>query len=335
MPKLFLRGKRAALNDPRGNLIYEYLRLVREVRPDHFVLENVANLATAALRHRPIAERPGKHWSLKRYDQGGTGNSEVQALEPDERASSALRQILCDVNDLGYGVTFGVLNAADYGASQNRMRLFMIGSRDGKTPFLPEATHGNKPGLRSYRTVRDAISHLAHEPGPHSSYTEAVRRFFELVPTGGNWRDLPVELQREAMGGSFESGGGKTGFYRRLNWDLPAPTITGRANRKGSALCHPDQVRPLSVSECAALQGFPPEWQFSGSMNAQYKQVGNAVPISLASAVAHAVLKVRAENQPLQYGSDSEELLDSALRTLRATARNKKSRSRQPALMLD
>ena len=58
-------GKRTSLSDPRGNLIYEYLRLIGEVKPRYFVLENVANLTTAALRHRPIADRPGQHWSLK------------------------------------------------------------------------------------------------------------------------------------------------------------------------------------------------------------------------------------------------------------------------------
>ena len=57
-------GNRAALNDPRGNAIFEYLRLVSEVRPKTFVLENVANLVTAAVRHRPIADRPGQSWNL-------------------------------------------------------------------------------------------------------------------------------------------------------------------------------------------------------------------------------------------------------------------------------
>ena len=60
-------GKRAALSDPRGNLIYTYLRLVDQVRPRHFLLENVANLVTAAIRHRPIAHRPGKKWNLSSY----------------------------------------------------------------------------------------------------------------------------------------------------------------------------------------------------------------------------------------------------------------------------
>jgi len=84
---------------------------------------------------------------------------------------------------------------------------------------------------------------------------------------------------------SYVAGGGKMGFFRRLAWDEPSPTITGRSNRKGSALCHPEQSRPLSVHECARLQGFPDDWHFVGSAAAQYQQIGNAVPVALGMAV--------------------------------------------------
>ena len=107
-------GKRAALSDPRGNLIYEYFRLIGEVRPRYFVLENVANLTTAALRHRPIAERPGKHWSLKRY--AGTLNraeGDVRALDDDELSGSALRQIIPPASQLA-GRTIGTDTMAGF-----------------------------------------------------------------------------------------------------------------------------------------------------------------------------------------------------------------------------
>jgi DNA (cytosine-5)-methyltransferase 1 len=247
-------GKRAALTDPRGNLIYEYLRLIAEIKPRYFILENVANIATAALRHRPISQRPGRHWSLKKYsDPDVNDGGGALPLEVDEMASSAIRQILRDVKLLRYNTVFGILNSADFGAPQRRLRFLMIGCRDHPTLELPSPTHGDQfSDLRPYSVIRDSIADLEHTPGSHSEYTDRVKRFFALVPPGGNWRSLPVDLQQEALGKlSYAAGGGKTGFYRRLAWDEPAPTITGRANRKGSALCHPAQDRPLSVRECA------------------------------------------------------------------------------------
>ena len=319
-------GKRAALSDPRGNLIYEYFRIIAEVGPRYFVLENVANLTTAALKHRPIAERPGKHWSLKRY--AGTCNREmdgVQALTEDELSGSAIKQITHDATSLGYHISFKVVDAADYGAPQHRLRFIMLGSRDRPPPQMPDATHG--VGGLPFKTVRDAIWHLRENPGAHSSYTDAVRKYFELVPEGGNWRSLPTDLQEKALGGSFQAGGGKTGFYRRLSWGRPAPTITGRANRKGSALCHPEAVRPISVLEAAAIQGFLPDWQFTGAMNTQYMQVGNAVPVQLGTAVGQAIAEHdrRRKKEPATQ-PDVEKMIEVAVARLRASARNNSTR---------
>jgi len=329
-------GKRAGLSDPRGNLIYEYLRLIKDVRPQYFVFENVANLTTAALRHRKIEDRPGKHWNLKRYaDARFQANSEVPALEADELSGSAIRQLLQDIDALGYTVNFGVLDSADYGAPQHRLRFVMLAARDAAAPLLPSPSHGNRGlALKPFVTVRDAIEDLRKNPGPHSKYTVEVREYFSLVPEGGNWRSLPTKLHKEALGGAYESGGGKTGFYRRLHWDRPAPTIIGRANRKGSALCHPEFVRPLSVRECARLQGFPDEWSFAGALNRQYMQVGNAVPIPLGHAVAAKfrtdALKEQKKN--VLHPIDSDLMLENAVYRLRASARNKKSVNLGPTL---
>ncbi|MFM0301434.1 DNA cytosine methyltransferase [Paraburkholderia sediminicola] len=318
-------GKRSALSDRRGNLVYEYLRLIDEVRPKYFIFENVANFTTAALQHRPIAERPGQHWSLKRYE-GATAVAEdgCAPMMENELSGSAIREVLEVVRQLDYHVNFGVLDSADYGAPQHRLRFVMVGSRDRPAPKLPKATHGLEgTDLQSFQTVRDAIWHLRADPGPGSLYTDAVRRFFALVPEGKNWRALPEALKREAMGGSYEAGGGKTGFYRRLAWDRPAPTITGRANRKGSALCHPEEVRPLSTLECAAIQGFPPSWEFSGSMNTQYQQIGNAVPVELGAALGLAIKNHRPARSTV-IRSNYDEMLEIAVKRLRSAARNKR-----------
>lgn len=333
-------GKRAGLSDPRGNLIYVYLKLIEEIRPRFFVLENVANITTAALRHRPIAERPGKKWNLSSYN-GRTDKKDgnVSPMEDDELSGSAIRQIIRDVTTLGYQISFAVVDSADYGAPQHRFRFIMLGSREGPAPVMPTPTHGElSDGRMPVRTVRNAIYDLRNHPGPHSEYTPDVARYFALVPPGGNWRHLPKDLQRVALGeASHAAGGGKTGFFRRLSWDTPSPTLTGRANRKGSAMCHPEALRPLSVKECARLQGFPDDWAFCGSMNRQYLQIGNAVPVQLGAAIGRAVLDVVDGPKLAKSEFDHEQALDIAVKRLRATARNKrpktdKRRSDQPSL---
>ncbi len=321
-------GRRAALSDPRGNLIYEYLRLVGEVRPRYFILENVANIVTAAVRHRPIALRPGQHWSLKRYSADGTSAGGF-TLDADELSGTAIQQLLDDIEvRLGYDFAFGILDAAEHGSPQHRLRFVLYGSREGPPPPLPASTHG--PGLLPFRTVRDALSGLEGPPGPHSEYTPEVRRLFQLVPPGGNWRALPEGLKREALGGAWEAGGGKTGFFRRLSWDAPSPTVTGRANRKASGLCHPTADRPLSVRECAALQGFPASWLFTGAMNRQYLQIGNAVPVELGRAAAQP-FACPAAARPAS-SPDRNAMLKAALHKLRSAARNKKVRAEQLSL---
>jgi DNA (cytosine-5)-methyltransferase 1 len=305
-------GKRAALSDPRGNLIYEYLRLISEIRPQYFVLENVGNLATAALRHRPIKDRPGQHWNLKKYQHD-------DGLDEDEKSGSAIRQILADVEALDYGVSFGVLDSADFGAAQHRLRFVMIGSRDGLPLAMPTPTNGPDAGHQRFATLNDTIYDLRLSPGPHSQYTPEFARLFDLIAPGKNWRSLPPDLQKVALGGAFKSGGGKTGFFRRLSWDKPAPTITGKANRKASAICHPEFTRPLSVYECARIQGFPDAWKFHGAMNTQYLQIGNAVPIALGKAIGSAISK----SMPRKNSFTAQVQLEVALRKLRAAARNK------------
>jgi DNA (cytosine-5)-methyltransferase 1 len=334
-------GKRAGLSDPRGNLIYVYLKLINEVRPQYFVLENVANIVTAALKHRPIAQRPGKKWNLSGYsEKKDRSDISVASMEPEELSGSAIRQIISDVTALGYHLSFSVVDSAEHGAAQHRYRFIMFGSRDSGAPVIPSATNGDKSSREPpWKTVRDAIHNLRLNPGPHSEYSPRVARFFEMVPPGGNWRHLPKDLQLEALGeASYAAGGGKTGFYRRLSWDLPSPTITGRANRKGSALCHPEAVRPLSVKECARIQGFPDDWTLLGSMNRQYMQVGNAVPVSLGKAIGRAVLAAAtgSTHPASQTSFDLDQALMDAVNKLRATARNKrptkKDRDDEPTL---
>jgi DNA (cytosine-5)-methyltransferase 1 len=332
-------GKRSALSDPRGNLIYTYLRLVEQVRPKYFILENVAQLVTAAIRHRPISERPGKVWNLSSFHKSRTqGDHSVPAMEADELSGSAIRQIFFDMKDLGYALNFAVLDSADFGAAQHRYRFIMFGAREGGPIALPAITHGpHSPSGRPWRTLRHAIFDLRENPGDHSEYTPDMAKYFSLIQPGANWRSLPEPMQREALGAAaYAAGGGKTGFFRRLSWDAPSPTITGRSNRKASAICHPDVVRPLSVHESARVQGFPDDWWFSGSMSSQYMQIGNAVPIHLGTAVGMALVEHEQARSVDGVGfvNDVESLLAKAADRLRGTARNKRGSNPKQWLLL-
>jgi DNA (cytosine-5)-methyltransferase 1 len=327
-------GKRAGLNDCRGNLILEYFRFVKELRPQAFVFENVGNLLTAALLHRPIHLRPGKHWNLARYARDNIVSDDADELSADEQSGTAFKYLLTEIYALGYSITFGILNSADYGAPQKRVRFCMLGFRDVGAIGLPSATHGEAP-LRPTETIRGAIHDLMGSPGPHSIYTEEVAQLFRLVPPGGNWRDMPEPQRTKALGGAANSGGGKTGFMRRLHWDEPAPTLTTKANRKGTAVCHPQMTRPLSVLEYRRLQGFPDSWQLTGAMNQQYQQLGNAVPTHLGAALGRQVLATLEAKRPFVRHSSSQlaAMTDAALVKLRSYARNGQ-RSSRPQLKL-
>lgn len=266
-------GKRGTLNDPRGSLFRDYLRLVKDLQPRFFVMENVRGLISAPIRHRPHNER-----------------SDVRPLEPDEMAGSAFRVILQEFSNIGYTFVYGLLNAANYGVPQMRERVIILGSRDHEPIALPESTHSETGrNLPKWRTLRDALEGL-FDPNPqYQAYAESRLRFLRLVPEGGNWRSLPPELRKEAMGGAFESGGGKVGFYRRLAWDKPSPTVTTSPAQKATDMCHPVELRPISVREAARIQGFPDDWIFKGTIADQYRQIGNAVPVGLGYAIGRAL----------------------------------------------
>lgn len=269
-------GRRGAIQDPRGSLFRDFVRLIEGLRPRFFVMENVRGLMSAAIRHRPMAER------------GKT----ALPYEPDEQPGSAFRVVLEEFTRLGYSFVYGLLNAADYGVPQMRERVIIIGSRDHEPIALPQPTHSEK-GLKlpRWRTLREALSSLDEISPQYQSYPESRLKYLRLVPEGGNWRNLPLELRKEAMGGAYNSGGGKMGFYRRLAWNKPSPTVTTSPAQKATDMCHPSELRPISVREAARIQGFPDDWQFAGSISDQYRQIGNAVPVGLGLAIGGAIYR--------------------------------------------
>jgi DNA (cytosine-5)-methyltransferase 1 len=141
-----------------------------------------------------------------------------------------------------------------------------------------------------WRTLRNVIEDLEPNTGACARFSSDRLHFLRMVPMGGNWRSLPPELIPIAMGGAFESGGGKVGFFRRLDYDQPSPTLVTSPVQKATMLCHPTQDRPLSVAEYARIQQFPDNWIIEGAITDCYRQIGNAVPVGLSKAIGQALI---------------------------------------------
>lgn len=269
-------GRRASVRDERGRLLWRVIDYIDVFRPKAFVIENVRGLVSAALEHRPIAQRPEK---------GGP------PLAEQEEPGSVIRKFLTDLRQkLGesYHLDVFQVNAVNYGAPQLRERALFIGNRLGQIIDFPEPTHG--PGALPYATLGDCLGRLGDEAEPViMDFSPRKKSFLSRVPAGGNWRCLPESVQMESMGAAFKAKGGRSGWWRRLSMDLPCPTIVTMPNHASTALCHPYEVRALTVGECAAVQEFPKQWRFSGTPQEQYRQVGNAVPTRLGAVAAGVI----------------------------------------------
>ncbi len=269
-------GKRQAFEDERGNVFLKFVDLISALRPRYAVIENVRGLLSAPLAHRPHAQRgPGFPRST-----------------PDEEPGGALFFILNRLRANDYSVSFNLYNAANYGSPQIRERVIILCSRDGRRlPYLaPTHSEGGRFGLKPWRTLREAIAELPPTPCDYVRFPEKRLRFYRMLKEGQNWRDLPKELQQEALGNSFFAGGGKTGFLRRLAWNKPAPTLVTHPAMPATDLGHPEEERPLSIQEYKKLQEFPDSWEVCGSLVDQYKQIGNAVPTSVGRAIGRTLL---------------------------------------------
>lgn len=268
-------GARRGFNDNRGNALLRYVNLILEIRPRFAVIENVRGLLSAPMLHTPHSER-GEGWRPSAA----------------ERSGGALMHVLKMLRAGGYGVSFNLYNAANYGVPQSRERVIILCSRDGeKIPNLvPTHSQDGGFGLPKWRTLREALEGLNPKDGDHTDFPENRLRFYRMLGPGQYWKHLPVELHREALGKSLDSGGGKTGFLRRLDWDKPSCTLVTSPTMPATDICHPEENRPLSVQEYARIQQFPDDWIFSGAIEDKYKQIGNAVPVGLGEAVGRAIL---------------------------------------------
>jgi DNA (cytosine-5)-methyltransferase 1 len=284
-------GKRGTVQDARGTLLWEFLRFVRAIKPRAFLMENVRGLMSAAVRHRPITGRP---------DKGGL------PFAPDEEPGSVFRlfaEDLSSMDEARYRLDVFEVNAVNYGAPQLRERVLFVGNRYNAEVDMPDPTHGpgapsepqhglfesNALVLRPWRTLRDAIGDL-HETDPVlMDFSPRKKHYLTLVPPGGNWRHLPERIQRESLGKAYLAKGGRSGWWRRLSYDLPCPTLVTMPNHASTALCHPEEVRALTIREYCRIQEFPDRWIVCGTPAHQYAQIGNAVPVRLGEVAGTAI----------------------------------------------
>jgi DNA (cytosine-5)-methyltransferase 1 len=193
-----------------------------------------------------------------------------------------LKTILRVLKSFGYVVQYRVLNALNYSVPQKRKRLLIVGAQKGLRFEYPLPQ-------KKILVLRDALDKVPESEGVE--YSKKRREVLALVPPGGSWVDLPSSIQKEFMGKSFFSGGGRRGMARRISWEEPCLTLTTSPFQKFTERCHPSETRPFTVREYARIQTFPDSWRFVGSLASQYKQIGNAVPVQLAKAIGESIVK--------------------------------------------
>ena len=251
-------GNQLGFEDLRGTAFFEFARAVKEMQPKVALIENVKGLASS--------------------DDGKTLETILEVLESE-----------------GYSIVENhIYKAMLYKVPQKRERLIIIAVRNdlkNKLIYKRPSVYGD------ILNVADALKKggLYDSDVPISKgqeYPEKKKSILRHVPQGGNWKDLPENLQKEYMMKAYYLGGGRTGVARRLSWLEPSLTLTCSPSQKLTERCHPEHTRPLTIREYARIQTFPDDWIFCGSVSAQYKQIGNAVPPNLAEAIGRSIIRM-------------------------------------------
>ncbi len=245
-------------DDPRNTLVERTAVFAEAWKPRYIVIENVKEL----LR--------GRH------------NHHFHSLQKNLSA-------------LGYDVFAEVHDLKNFGLPQSRVRSLIVAKLNGSFKF-------DAPKVERYTTVRDAIAHLpaieagqVYESDPMhvspSMKDNSLARMKAIPKNGGSWSDIPEHLAHLRIPSmNVEKPGSFPDIYGRLAWDKVAPTVTRECSHPGNGrYCHPEQDRLLTVREMALLQGFPKDYQFTGSLSFKYRQIGDAVPPTVATIIADAI----------------------------------------------
>lgn len=250
-------------NDTRNKLYLSYIRLVEEIKPKMFIIENVPGLVSLF--------------------NGEIKNSIIDAFQI-----------------MGYSIMYKIMCASDYGVPQNRKRVVFVGIRNGEFSY-PE--HADKmvtcemalsdlnplndflgeeemnyytEATNDYQQLMRKKSNKVHNHVA-ANHSEKVKKIISLVPEGGNYKDLPEEYRKTR---NFHVA------WTRFPKNKPAPTIdTGHRHH-----FHYEYNRVPTVRECARLQSFPDDFIFLGNKTEQFRQVGNAVPPIMAKAIAEQAI---------------------------------------------
>lgn len=269
-------GLQKGLQDERGQLVDHFIRLTAELKPRFVLFENVRGLVTAI---------------------GRTG-----------RPGEVLAGIKQSFEDIGYATTFATLNAADFGAAQRRVRLYMIATCDHRLPQFPEPTHRRHEELdlfsvrKSWIDLGSFLSDLP-APDPNDFVRPSESRETELST-------LRPGTGLKAAGRTENNRPGGHWGYRQDSFvaDLSLPSRTIRAASTPDWIRLPDGThRRLTWRECAALQGFPNDWPFQGTLTSKFRQIGNAVQADMAEVLGRSILASLSEG-PLRQSPRSAEL---------------------------
>jgi DNA (cytosine-5)-methyltransferase 1 len=210
----------------------------------------------------------------------------VKGLTTHNRGETLKGIIELFKNNGKYTVHTKILNAKDYEVPQKRERIIIVGVRSDIARAFEYPTPSKTNVL-----LRDVLTNVP--PSIGAKYPDSKKAVFDLVPPGGCWVNLPDDVKLSYMGEKcLASGGGKRGIARRMSMDEHCLTLTTSPCQKQTDRCHPLETRPFTVREYARIQTFPDTYIFSGGMADQYKQIGNAVPVNLALAVAHQVKSI-------------------------------------------
>ncbi|WP_439533480.1 DNA cytosine methyltransferase [Polymorphobacter sp.] len=246
-------GAGLGLDDPRGQLFKHFVRLAAELRPRVVLFENVAGLVTA---------------KGKNGEPGGV-----------------LEMIQQHFERIGYACRFELLNAADFGAAQRRVRLYMVATCDQALPKFPKPSHAvnGLNGILPWTSLDQLLKSL-----PEPCRSDIVRpkgkrahELLDLLPGTGLKSNGIVEANRPS---------GHWGYRQDcFVADLNAPSRTIRAASTPDWIQTPNGLRRLTWLECAALQGFPEGWLFDGGRASRFRQIGNAVQGDIGQAIAHVI----------------------------------------------
>lgn len=260
-------GARKSFDDDRGNVFLKYLDIATGLNPKYIVIENVRGLLSAVYSHS-------------------------DDNETKKEKGSALKHVKEYLESKNYGVTFNLYNTANFGVPQVRERVVIIACKNNiKLPYLmPTHSQNGEFNLPTWNNLRSAISDIPYTKNlDRIEFPEKRQKYIKLLKEGQNWRDLPKEMQRSALGKAIDLSGGRTGFLRKLSWSKPSPTLVTSPIMPATTLAHPSEDRPLSVAEYARIQQFPDEWVFCGPTIEKYRQIGNAVPVGFGKAIANLI----------------------------------------------